>query len=80
MESKGPPPLFGKKPQVSWWLCIATPICLRLLVDCTRRACATGRLNGGQQEADEDADDRDDDQQLDERECRTALRNPAGVP
>ena len=43
------------------------PICLRLFVHCARRAASPRRLNGRQQQRDQNADDRNHDEQFDER-------------
>ena len=49
-------------------LCMARPICLRLLALLHARGGLADLLDGGQQQADEDGDDGDDDEQFDQRE------------
>ena len=53
------------------------PTCLRLLRHCARRAASRGGLDGREQQAGQQADDRDHDQKLDEREAPMPNADPS---
>ena len=48
-------------------LCIASPICLRLLIHCARRAASRADCTAGNKQGDQYGDDGDDDKELDQR-------------
>ena len=65
--------LVGVVVVVKW----PAPCCFRLFWHCIRAAASRTFCTAGSKQADQDRDDRDDDQELDEREAAAAVKTTA---